>query len=161
MLTCRKYLTETLKKSGIKTRILTSEKELFSTNESHIGAVITEKDNLKKSGEKRKFHTAEGSFLRRKKFDRIISFKVIIGDYTDERCEEIFKNFLQNLDDGIYIDGNYTEIDIGEAEWADKEDSILKSKLAVNFEVSFNSGIYSDCKNKKVKEVNVSVEMED
>ena len=72
------------------------------------------------------------------------SFKVVIGEYTEETCEEIFLAFLEALENGIHIEGNYVDIEIGQVEWVEKEDSILKANIACQIPITFHGGIYRD-----------------
>ncbi|MFQ7874052.1 hypothetical protein [Enterocloster sp.] len=76
-------------------------------------------------------------------------FKVVIGEYSEEACEAIFLAFLEALGQGIRLDGNYVDIELGEVEWVDKEDSILKANIACQIPVTFHGGIYRDDKRKR------------
>jgi len=40
------------------------------------------------------------------------------------------------------------DIELGEVEWVDKEDSILKANIACQIPVTFHGGIYRDDKKK-------------
>ena len=75
-------------------------------------------------------------------------FKVVIGEYSEEACEAIFLAFLEALGQGIRLDGNYVDNELGEVEWVDKEDSILKANIACQIPVTFHGGIYRDDKKK-------------
>ena len=67
---------------------------------------------------------------------------------AEEACEAIFLAFLEVLGQGIRLDGNYVDIELGEVEWVDKEDSILKANIACQIPVTFHGGIYRDDKKK-------------
>ena len=42
------------------------------------------------------------------------------------------------------MDGNWVNIVVGEADWVEEGDSILKAKVAVQFDITFEGGIYED-----------------
>ena len=75
---------------------------------------------------------------------------VVIADTTDEKVEAILEKFLCNIKKGIAVDGNWVDIEIGELDWVDEKDSILKAKVAVQFDVTITGGIYADYVLKKV-----------
>lgn len=164
---CRNYLIQKLKDAGIKTKPYTSMKKLKASIEPHIGAVLFEGENFSRSGVKTIFRDQAGAqHKRRKVFSRETAFSVVIGDSDPDRTEQIFEAFLTILDTGIDIDGNYTSIEIEEAEWVDDEDSILKAKVAVNVKVKFTGGVYKDTDFAKltqieVKTVNMGKETQD
>ena len=47
---------------------------------------------------------------------------------------------------GLDVNGNWTDIEVGDADWVEDGDSILKAKVAVQFDVTFEGGIYQDRK---------------
>lgn len=141
---CKQFLIEELKKAGIKSQIHVAEKTLKISSESHIGAVLFQGDNFTRNGSKRQIETESGKVLRVKRLDRDIRFSVIIGDYNEDAVERTFDTFISNLPDGIDVMGNYVEIEISDADWVPKEDSVLKSKLSVQIQITFKGGVYSD-----------------
>ena len=157
---CRDYLIAQLKAAGIKTPIITSFKQLKASGESHIGAVLPEDEVLSRSGSKTIYEDADGKHRRTKVFDRDIIFVVMIGDYDEIKCEKIYENFVTGLDRGIAVDGNYIPIELEKAEWVVKSDSLLQSKLAVQFPVKFMGGLYHDTDFAKVGSVQVTAEKE-
>ena len=42
------------------------------------------------------------------------------------------------------VGGNWVNIVVGEADWVEEGDSILKAKVAVQFDITFEGGIYQD-----------------
>ncbi|CAH8248798.1 hypothetical protein WJ0W_006768 [Paenibacillus melissococcoides] len=98
---------------------------------------------------------------RRKMFERETTFVVVIGEYSQEQADAIFEAFLALLDPGILIDGNYTALEVEEADWVDKEDSILQAKIAVQLKVTFRGGVYKDTDFAKVNYHVRSIEKED
>lgn len=158
---CRDYLIQKLQQAGMA-KPYTTMKTLALARDSHISAVITEKETFARNGSKKIYQDDRGDrHKRRKIFDRALSFHVIIGDYDGAAVETIFEKFLAALDDDLYINGNYVLIDVEEAEWVDKDDSILQSKLAVNVKVTFNGGVYKDSDYAKVTDVDIQADKED
>lgn len=142
---CKQYLIDKLKEAGIKTRPYTTRKSLEKCMESHVGAVIFERETNVRNGSKKRFTDQQGAqHKRRKILDRDITFSVIIGEYTDDAAETIFERFLSILDAGLYVDGNFVNIDFEGSEWVDEEDSILKAKVAVQTVITFHGGLYRD-----------------
>ncbi len=140
---CRQYLIDSLKAAGIKTNIYTELKKLKLSGESHIGAVLFNDEKFEKDGSKTIYRDDEDKKHKRvRSFRRHMSFVVVIGEYTTDAVEVIFDSFLENLKDGLYVNGNYITIDIEESDWMTKEDSILKAQISVQFLVTFNGGIY-------------------
>lgn len=153
---CREHLIKKLKEAGIRSQPITSMKRLRTTQEAHVGAVLFEQETFDRSGAKTIYSDQTGAqHKRRKVFSRETTFSVIIGDPDPKKTEEFFEAFLRALDKGIYIDGNYTPIEVEEAEWADDEDSILKSKVAVNVKVKFIGGVYKDTDFTKLTNIEV------
>lgn len=157
---CRDLLIKCLKDAEMKSRIHTSRKTLKQSGESHVAAVLFEDDQLQKAGSKR-IYTDAGQKKRRKKYVREITFTVVVGEYTIEKVQELYDAFLQRLPDGIYVDGNYVDIDPKQADWIDEEDSILKAKCAVQLEVVCTGGIYMDTGFAKVRDVSVTAGKEE
>ena len=141
----KQYLLNKLKAAGLKSNPYTTQKSLEKSQESHIGAVLFEREAYARNGSKKRFRNEEGAkHKRRKVFDRALTFTVIIGDYTDDSVETLFEQFISGLDSGIYVDGNFVPIEVEGADWVDKDDSILKAQVAVQVSITFNGGIYKD-----------------
>lgn len=152
----KNYLLEHIKASGLKSNPYTSQKSLEKSQESHIGAVLFERETLERDGSKTRYRDEMGAQKKRRKvFSRTLSYTVILGDYTDEAVEEMYQAFLSGLDDGIYIDGNYVPITVENADWVDKDDSILKAKVAVQVLVSFAGGVYRDTGFAPIREIKI------
>ena len=126
----RNYLIETLKSSGIKSQVYTNMKKLKAGNEVHVGAVLRNGETFARSGSKKTYIDQEGQRKRRVKLW--------------DRSTSLLENFLQNLKKGIDVDGNWVNIVVGEADWVEEGDSILKAKVAVQFDITFEGGIYQD-----------------
>lgn len=141
----KQYLIDKLKAAGIKSKPFTTEKALEKSQESHIGAVLFERETFTRNGSKKRYRDEEGTLHKRRKImERATTFGVIIGGYTDNEVEEIFDRFVASLDRGIYIDGNFVPIEIEGADWVDKDDSLLKAQVAVQVMITFNGGVYRD-----------------
>ncbi len=153
---CKQYLLDKLKGAGLLSNPYTSMKALEKSQESHIGAVLFENEAYLRNGSKTRYSDQTGATVKRRKaFDRNLTFTVTIGDYTDDKVEEILTGFLANLDKGLYIDGNFTPLEVEGADWVDKDDSILKAKVAVQVKITFYGGVYKDTTFAKLKEIEV------
>ena len=136
----RNYLIETLKSSGIKSQVYTNMKKLKAGNEVHVGAVLRNGETFARSGSKKTYIDQEGQRKRRVKlWDRSTSLHIVIADTSEEKVEEILENFLRNLKKGIDVDGNWVNIVVGEADWVEEGDSILKAKVAVQFDITLKA----------------------
>ncbi len=148
---CKQYLLAKLKAAGLKSNPYTSQTALDKSMESHVGAVLFETEGILRNGSKTYYKDEEGAQKKRRKvFDRKLLFNVIIGDYSDEAAETLFEAFLGSLDKGIDINGNYVPITVEDAAWVDKDDTMLKSKVAVQINISFDGGLYKDTDFAKV-----------
>jgi hypothetical protein len=152
----KQYLLDKLKAAGLKSNPYTSKTAMEKSMESHIGAVLFELETILRNGSKTHYKNEEGAQKKRRKvFDRKLMFNVIIGDYSDEAVETLFETFLGSLDQGIYINGNYVPITVEDAAWVDKDDSLLKSKVAVQINISFDGGLYKDTDFAKVSNLEI------
>lgn len=155
---CRTYLIDKLKAAGIKSTPFTSMKKLKTSSESHIGAVLSDGETFSRSGSKTMYRDSAGvQHKRRQVYQRKITYSVIIGEYDQDKCEEIFIRFLSSLDTGIYVDGNYISIEVEDADWVEEDDSILRAKVAVQLKVHFSGGIYRDTDFAKVTNAQVTI----
>lgn len=141
----KNYLIQTLKDSGIRSQVYTSMKKLKQGNEVHVGAVLRNGETFTRSGSKKMYVDQEGQRKRRVKlWDRSTSLHIVIADTSEEKVEEIFDTFLRKLKKGMDVEGNWVNIVVGEADWVEEGDSILKAKVAVQFDITFEGGIYED-----------------
>lgn len=159
---CQEYLVMKLKEAGLKTQPYTSVKKLRASQESHIGAVLSDKESFVRNGSKRIYKDERGDRKKQRKiFDRDLTFDIILGEYTQEKAEELFESFLKSLDRGIMIKDQYVPIEAETADWVDEDDSILKAKIAVQLKITFKGGIYKETGFIKVKDAVVdTVEMD-
>jgi len=158
---CNEYLKEKLKAAGIQKPIIINQKKLKDNNEKRFGAVLPDKEEIATSGKMKTYTDEQGNKKKRtQKFSRVIYFIVIIGEYSLDKCAEVYENFLSSIDYGLYIDGNWAEMTIEEIDWVDKEDSILKSEITVQMLVKFEGGVYKDTDFKAIQLENTEVEIE-
>lgn len=156
----KKYLVAKLKAAGIKTNIYTTQKSFDKSQESHLGAVLFDREAYARNGSKKRFRDEEGAKHKRHKvFDRDLTYAVTIGGYTDEEVEGILEEFLSSLDGGIYVDGNFVPIEPEGAVWFDTEDRLLKAQVAVQATITFRGGVYKDTDFGPLRHVDV-VEIE-
>lgn len=148
----RNYIIQTLKDSGIQSQVYTTMKKLKQGNELHVGAVLVSSDTFNRSGSKKIYTDQVGQQKRRVKlWNRITVCRVIIADTSEEKVEAIFETFLRKLKKGVPVDGNWVNIVIGDADWVDEGDSILKARVAVQFDITFEGGIYEDREMKEME----------
>jgi hypothetical protein len=156
---CMDYLTTKLKEAGIKGKIRTTEKEMKLCQDSHVGAVLFEKEEFERSGSKKVYSEGDDKKKRTKIFDRRSYFSVTIGEYSIGKCEAIFLKFMESLDRGFLDEkGNYIYLEIEGAEWVDEKDSILRSKMAVQMLIRFDGGIYKDSIYGKLQDASIEEE---
>ena len=153
---CRDALKECLKQCGATSNMHTSRKKLKNSNESRVFAVLFENDGLEKNKSKRIYMDAGGKHKRRQKFDRSLAFSVVIGEYTIEKVQEMYDKFLENIPDGIYVNGNYVDIEPTAADWIDNEDTIIQAKCAVQIKVVCKGGVYRDTDFAKAGSVEIT-----
>ena len=161
---CRAYLIQKLKESGIRMEPITTEKALKIYGNSHVGAVLFESETLVRSGSKRIYKGEAGDGKTRvKRFDRELTFGVIIGEYDADKVDAIYEAFLGNLGKGLYIRGNFITVEPTESEWVGAEDSILTAKVAVQVKITCYGGVYADTHRLKLnkEEVEMDVQKED
>lgn len=141
----RDFLVQKLKDAGIRGKIHESMKSLKNCNEVHVGAVLRTEENFTRSGSKKRFTDQQGQRKQRNKlFKRTTELHVVIADTDEAKVEEILTRFLKSISKGLDVDGNWVDIEIGKADWVEGDDSILKSKIAVEFDVTLTGGIYTD-----------------
>ncbi|WP_427340609.1 hypothetical protein [Caloranaerobacter sp. DY30410] len=149
------YLEQKLKEAGIKGKIYRSMKELKASGAIHLGAVLFEEENLERDGSKKTYIKEDGTKVKRiRKFKRTTKLSVTIGDYSEDKCEEIFANFLNAIDEGIDDgNGNFVEINIISSDWVYDKDSILRSKVAVQILIEFIGGVYEDIEFTNINQI--------
>lgn len=154
---CRDALKECLKHCGATGNIHTSTKKLKASGESRVFAVLFEDDALSKNKSKRVYMDSAGKHKRRRKFDRSLTFSVVIGEYNIEKVQELYDRFLEGIPDGIYVDGNYVYMEPTVADWMDDEDTIIRAKCAVQVKVVCKGGVYKDTDFAQISGVEVTV----
>lgn len=154
----KQYLIDTLKKAGIKSHIYTSMKKLAMAGELQTGGVLKVREELTRSGSKKNYTDEEGRRKRRYKlWQRESILRVIIADSDEDRVEQVFTQFLKIVDKGVEEERNWEGIEINSVDWVEKEDNILKAKVAVQFDVTFTGGVYVDKLVRKIGIGNIEV----
>lgn len=141
----RDFIVQALRTAGAKGTIHGSLKGLANCSDIHVCGVIRVEERFARSSSKRRFADQQGLRKQRNRlFDRVTVMHVVIGDSKEELVEEILEKFLKNVAKGFPVDGNWVTAEIGDAEWVEKDDSILKSRIAVEFDVVLHGGVYAD-----------------
>lgn len=154
---CRQYLIDKVKAATVKS-VHTAMKKLKASKEIRIGGVIFEDEKFSRYGSKTIYRNDNGEQSKRTKiFDRDITYVVIIGEGDFAAAATIVESFISSIDRGIYIDGNFTGIELVEAEWDDDDDNILQAKVAVLLRIVFHGGVYSDRKYAPVHGYDVNI----
>lgn len=144
-MTKKEYLTNALKNGGMKGKIYQSVRELKHAQGTQYGAVLRTRDEPVRSTSKKYYEDQEGvRKLRRKLYECETLYNVVIADAKEESAEKILEGFFASLDKGYYDDGNWVEVTPKETDWVDEDDSVMKSKVAVQVAVEFRYGIYMD-----------------
>lgn len=156
------YLEKALKNGGMKGRIYKSVKELKHAQGTHYGAVLRVKDNPARSTSMKKFVDQEGaSKLRKKLYECETTYNIVIAAADEEEAEQILEGFLVRLEKGFYDErGNWIGVTPKETDWVDEEDSVMKSKVAIQMEVVFTYGIYRDDDMGQIKIGSIHAEKE-
>lgn len=149
----RDFLVQALKDAGVKGKIHESMKSLKNCSEVHVGAVLRVNESFARSGSKKKYTDQEGQRKQRSRlFDRISILHVVIGDSDEDKVEKLLTEFLKRISKGLAVDDNWVGIEIGDADWVEGDDSILKSRIAVEFNVTLTGGVYVD---NDIKEISI------
>lgn len=154
----RDFLVQAMKDAGVRGKIHDSMKSMKNCNETHLGAVIRVRENFERSGSRKKYTDQEGQRKQRRKlFARVTTLHVVIADSDEEKVEKILTELLKNISKGLHVGDNWVDIKIGDADWVEGDDSILKSKIAVEFDVTLTGGVYVDTDIKPVEIGNIDV----
>lgn len=153
MIAEKNYLIQKLTESGIKKNtIYTSMKRLKQANDIQLAGILVMNEKFERSGSKRTYDQ-EGQRKRRiKLLNKETKVKVILADSKEENLEEILETFLIKIGKGFDHNENWIDIVIGDADWTEEGDHILKAKVAVEIELTFSSGIYVD---RDIKQMSV------
>jgi len=152
---CMDYLEAHLKKSGIKSKVYRVLKHLENSNESHIGAVLFEKEEWSRDKRVTLFEKDGVQMKRKKLWNRTTYLSVTIGDYTMEKCVMTFDEFMKTLPKGFSLDDNWVGFTVEGVEWAEDDDNRLKSKVAVQMLIKCDGGMYIDEQVTKVNDIRI------
>lgn len=156
----RAYLIDHLMAAGIKKPPFTSLKKLKNCAESHQAAVLFDREELARSSRKAVYDASGQPMQRTTVFDRTIVWSVIIGEYTPEKAEQIYTQFLAELGTGFWADGDYISIDATDAEWVDEDDSILRAKIAVKLTITCKGPLRRDAARLQLQQINITPDKE-
>lgn len=158
----RDFLVKALQTAGVRGKIHDSLKSLKNCNEVHVGAVLRVNEKFTRSGSKKRYQDQEGQRKQRNKlFNRITKLHVVIADSEESKVEAVLTKFLQEISKGFAVDGNWVGIELENADWVEQSDSILKSKIAVEFDVILTGGVYKDVNlvNAEIGKINANHEL--
>ena len=159
---CQKELIRALMAAGCEKQPFTSKKRMESSGESRISGVLCEEEQLERCKEKRIFADQEGRKHKRVKlYNRDITYTVIIGEYSNDKLEEVYEKFIIEVPKGIYIDGNYVTFELSDAAWMDEKDHILRAKVTVQIKVTCHGGLYKDTDMARLNDIDIDVRKEE
>lgn len=157
----REFLVNTLKSAGAKGKIHDSVKSMRNCSDVRVCGVMRVGESFTRSGSKKRFEDKEGLRKQRNKlFDRVTVLQVVIADANEEKVDNLLTDFLKKISKGFYVNGNWVDIEIGDADWVEENDSILKSRIAVEFDVTLKGGIYTDIDLKEAAVGNIAADGE-
>lgn len=141
----REFLMGKLKEAGIRGRVYESLKDLKNSNGVQVGAVLRVGESFVRSGSKKRFTDDEGRRRQRNRlFERTTVLHVVIADSDEDKVDQVLTKFLSIISKGFPVNENWVDIEIGDADWLEKNDTILKSCIVVEFDVTLHGGIYSE-----------------
>lgn len=156
---CTVYLEDKIKAAmggdlwGDAPQIFSSLKELQDCVDVRCAGILIRSDELTFSGRPRKNTVTGADDLCL--YDRILTVDVILGEEDKAKLDSIFSAFVAALGRGFTDEGHYIAIEINEAEWVDKKDSILNANIAVELQVKFRGGIYKPITYKKLLDIQI------
>ncbi|WP_250278789.1 hypothetical protein [[Clostridium] colinum] len=138
------YLKKCLNNAGAKI-FYTNLKELETSNKIEFTAIFVANEDLEKSYGKSIVYKNNQKFRRIEKFKRKINFQLLIGDINTLKVERLFTKFMSEIDDKLILEnGDISFIEFGKAEYIDKKDTILKSEITLQIDITFTELIYKD-----------------
>lgn len=145
------YFKKLLKSVDISI-IYTTTKEI-EIGASTFGAIIVNSEDIEKSNNSINFVNNNLKKIKRKeKFKRNINFQILIGDSNVNKIEERFTKILSEINEYIEDEkGNKSKITLSKAQWIDKDDTILKSKITLIIDISITESIYKDYNYKNIE----------
>lgn len=157
-LTCRNYLITKVRAVLGNGMIHTARKTMEDSADAHLGAVLSVSDSYTKNGSSKVYGDPGARRRLRRSYDRQATFMVVLGDFTQTGCEAMYEAFLAGLDDQIKIADLPVPITVTEADWVDKDDSKLRSALAVQALIRFDGGVFKASVFAPVSAVEVETE---
>ena len=144
-MTMKEYLTGCLQAAGEKGRIYDSMKDLKHAQGVHYAAILRTKDEIERA-KRTRYHTDGGvEMIRKKRIQMETTYNVVIASQDEDTAAGILNGFLlalgKGFDDG---DSNWVDVEAPLTDWVDEEDSVLKAKVAVQVQVIFRYGLYTE-----------------
>lgn len=138
------YLKQCLNNAGAKI-FYTSLKELETSNIGSFTGIFAVSEELEKAYGKKVIYKNNEKYRRIEKFKRKINFQVLIGDINVLKIENIFTKFMSEIDDKLILEnGDISFIEFSKADYIDKKDTILKSEVTLQIDITFTELIYKD-----------------
>ena len=138
------YLKQCLNNAGAKI-FYTSVKELETSSTSSFTGIFVVSEELEKAYGKKVIYKNNEKYRRIEKFKRKINFQVLIGDINVLKIENIFTKFMSEIDDKLILEnGDISFIEFSKADYIDKKDTILKSEVTLQIDITFTELIYKD-----------------
>ena len=138
------YLKKCLNNAGAKI-FYTSLKELETSSTSSFTGIFVVSEELEKVYGKKVIYKNNEKYRRIEKFKRKINFQVLIGDINVLKIENIFTKFMSEIDDKLILEnGDVSFIEFSKVDYIDKKDTILKSEVTLQIDITFIELIYKD-----------------
>ena len=126
----RDFIVEKLQEAGVHGKIHDSLKSLKNCNEVHVGAVLRSGERVSRSKSKKIYEDQAGQRITRKKlFERITVLHVVIGEYNEEKVENILKQSSLYLQVHHCLENEYCQETVDEMVKALSDD--LNTSLAL------------------------------
>lgn len=160
---CEQYLTGLLKAAGAKGTQYTTLEAMTRQDSSYMTGVLLDKTELERmQGRRVRYVTPQGVAMQRVQIWRqVVQYDVVICSGSKAELERVFTAFLALLAAGIEIDGNWTLIEVDPAEWAEKDNSVLRARASVRLPVRFLGGVYKDTPLQQAGEAEIITERRD
>lgn len=152
------YMEQRLKEANCKGQIYKTFKDLEISKAMYLGAILFEKEKFEADNTKIVHKIGAQKQIREKVLSRRLMMSVVIGAASQEEVEQISNLFIISLGRGINdLEGNYIEINILDADWLFDKESILMSKVAVQYKIEFIGGVYKKKNTLKITPGHIGV----
>lgn len=139
----RAFLESRLRAAGLTAQIFTNYRDLEASRAVTLGAVLFEKEKFVPDSTKVRHMNGTTPQVRERVYTRIVIMSVVIGGVTESEVETISTKFTGLLGRGLPDNnGNYIALKLLEGDWVMEKESILASKVAVQYGIEFTGGVY-------------------